>query len=190
MSLRSCTCSSRLLLHGQGGARGLSRWTTSVTAGSSLGIIANRRWATTSTSTSTTSRRNPLGLAPRPFDHNHKHNPHYQPAIHRDLSLSHRSSSMARSATMMPARTIMTATRPVRIERITNADGTTQRMIRTTDVPATGMKGVRGFKTSSRTELAGASMAFGAMALLKVRIQRLIEAGVESSVVRIENTAD
>lgn len=170
MPLRSCTCSSRLLLQGQGGARGFSRWTTSVTAGSSLGIIANRRWATTSTSTSTGLRRNPLGLAPRPF--NHYQNPHSHPAVHRDLSylslsLGHRSSYMARSAIMMPAMT----TRPVTMERVQIADGTTQRTIRTSNLLATGMRGVRGFKTSSRRELAGASMAFGAMALLKVSIQ-------------------
>lgn len=69
---------------------------------------------------------------------------------------------------MMPTRTFMTATRPVTMERIKNADGTTKRMIRTSDMSKTGMKGIRGFKTSSRRELAGASMAFGAMALLKV----------------------
>lgn len=172
MSLRSCTCSSRLLLQGQGRAQEYSRWTTAATAGSSLGIIANRRWATTSTATSTTSGRNPLGLAPRPFNHNHKHNPHHQLAVHRDLSLSHRSSSMARSATMMPARTFMTiSTRPVMMERVQTADGTTQKTIRTSISLPTGTRGVRGFKTSSRRELAGASMAFGAMALLKVSDQ-------------------
>jgi hypothetical protein len=175
MSLRSCPCSSRLLLQGQGRARGLSRWTTSMTAGSSLGIIANRRWATTSTCTSTGSRQNPLGLAPRPFNHNRNHNPHYQLAVHRDLNLSHHSAYMARSATMMPARTIMTTTRPVMMERVQTADGTTQRTIRTSSSLPTGMRGVRGFKTSSRRELAGASMAFGAMALLKVSAHGLIK---------------
>lgn len=165
MSLRSCPCSPRLLLQGQGRAREFSRRITATTAGSSLGIIANRRWATTSTSASTGSRRNPLGLAPRPFDHNRNH---FYSAENRDLNLNHSSSNMARSATMMPTRTFMTATRPVTMERIKNADGTTKRMIRTSDMSKTGMKGIRGFKTSSRRELAGASMAFGAMALLKV----------------------
>jgi hypothetical protein len=154
----------------------LSRWTTSVIAGSSLGFITNRRWATASTSTTTTSRRNPLGLAPRPFDHNRNHNPHYQLAVHRDLNLSHHSAYMARSATMMPARTFMTmTTRPVKMEMFQTADGTTQRMIRSSSSLPTGMKGVRGFKTSSRRELAGASMAFGAMALLKVSAHGLIK---------------
>jgi hypothetical protein len=169
MSLRSCTCSSRLLLQGQGRARDFSRWTTAATAGSSLGIIANRRWATTSTSTFTGSRRNPLGLAPRPFNHNRNHNPRSYPAERRDLNLNHSSSNMSRSARMMPARTFLTmTTRPIRMERVQTAYGTTQGTIRTSSSLPTGMKGVRGFKTSSRRELAGASMAFGAMALLKV----------------------
>lgn len=73
----------------------------------------------------------------------------------------------------------MTTTKPTRtavLERVKNPDGTTQSMIRTSDMLATGMKGVRGFKTSSRRELAGASVAFGAMALLKVSVDGLIEA--------------
>jgi hypothetical protein len=164
---RGCSCSARLVREQ---ARQRTRaWTTaeslrcylasptSTSTASTLGLIANRRWASTSvlykasnTCQTEETRRNPLGLAPRPRLFSTGSSP---------------SSSPSSSSYPFDPRIVdfmFKSRRPV-------MNRSTDRTMGMAILRATGVRGVRGFRTSSRRELAAASMAFGAAALLKVR---------------------